>query len=1029
MAIPSVQPITHNCMQDGAPTTPATTTRPINIADKDKYLEFVKCENWPKLYSELHEKYPHLARVVSALDNLIPQAENETQNVLGFELKAIEQLRGYRKPSYTIATSTPSPNHSSPVQTRRTGNANVSSILHRVSSFFAGTSSNAQPTASPSNSDTSQPRSDNSLPSIDHAHLMPKLLKEALNHTANLEIETRGSGEAMNDLTESSANRILEHLMGEKTRATLAPAESTHQDLLKNHSLCTSTTILSSALRREALLTNPALADFYTAVGAALTIQEKNTTAIERFNVATEDYLTEATAEHSRNADNTAPLYFETFCPNISREIMEERDSTSFQISMDGAVVPIEDMSAVVDYVFNKAKQHLTANASIDRPAEHERFPLVVYKTLAKALNIEVPNYLIQHENNINLRTQNNLSAFEQKKAANQERIALAQAETKERKAERAIRDHRICEELQITDIRNFGQACGGAPANSAVNTAEYAHALTYNDADPELFYSIQGSLNNSRDHQQVAAVDRTLEDLRTGKQFYPANRCWLRAIWISLFEQIENAQDLDILKTKLPQHAQGRTAHWPVLFRAILDDYKSNRDELLHRGETSGFHRDAHFMAGRTNGEYLASKGISTDQFDAWWMSRSVEDSLRSAAQDLAMGMRGTEKPRFDQNVANLMGIAPLMNSEFVVAVHRVMEKPCFVVERSPSNQISVIFSGDKSDQDLKQISDELERVTANRQTTIDQLTPLFEKYKNIPIIMLNAEHYTVYLPRKVDEEPFSPPISPAHAQATQPTTETESNTFVTTTYNGQSYALKANHVDFGATGHAVIGQTPESQDESILNIAKLLDESSANGSATVFEYISPLARFAPEKSRHPGTVANLNFMLTESHRLQQPLQINGKTITNLQRMGSTNPEWIDHYQIEYFDPAMPGQTRFAYITQAAPDFSEKYLTAEQLNLSLHSLRRGDGWSNNKRYVLSAMGVGRSAALSVLDKANIAIQLGILAHPSQISSWLHEAKESGIRDRGRHFLAHPKQVEELHKAIYSLLVSRYQSE
>lgn len=67
-------------------------------------------------------------------------------------------------------------------------------------------------------------------------------------------------------------------------------------------------------------------------------------------------------------------------------------------------------------------------------------------------------------------------------------------------------------------------------------------------------------------------------------------------------------------------------------------------------------------------------------------------------------------------------------------------------------------------------------------------------------------------------------------------------------------------------------------------------------------------------------------------------------------------------------------------------------------------------------------MGVGRSAALAVIDQASMAIQTDILNQPEQIAGWLSQAKAAGVRDRGQYFLSNGNQMIELHKAILSLL-------
>lgn len=79
----------------------------LNTARVDQLLDLLGQDNWPAVYSALTNTRPNLASVVCAIDLLLPHAEGEAQNILGFRIVVTDQLRGYRKPSYSVMPCRP----------------------------------------------------------------------------------------------------------------------------------------------------------------------------------------------------------------------------------------------------------------------------------------------------------------------------------------------------------------------------------------------------------------------------------------------------------------------------------------------------------------------------------------------------------------------------------------------------------------------------------------------------------------------------------------------------------------------------------------------------------------------------------------------------------------------------------------------------------------------------------------------------------------------------------------------------------
>jgi len=990
---------------------------PLNHTTIDQLVALLNQDNWPSVFSDLNSTRPNLARIVSAIDSLIPHENGEVQDVLGARIQIDEPLRSYRKPSYWV-TRIPSSTGTNPRVTGLT-----------AKDFYS--------TYSPPRQIETTVKNSAETPegvSLDRRTLMQRLVRKILTDSPNLQIEARNMSPEIADITYESANRVLEKLLGQRVqRNDTRNIEILHKEIISRHPLRKGQITLPHAIRKAALLLCTPLAEFYVAVCAALTLRSDAPLATHRFAVACEDEIMTKQGEANNAPNSDGSMFIDTFCPRVSRQVMENNDEPHFQINNDGTRLPIDDVATVIDYVFKTAKQHVMQCQAGENIPANECYPLMVYKTLAKALGTEVPAQLIEHENQTENKIKNNQLVVTRNKAANKARIARMQEETR-------IENEKKDQETALQCIkygashRNFlHNLYAAVPANSAENTIEYPHLLQCSGNGPELFETIQGMLNNTRNHQQVSSVSRTLDALQKGRQFSRDNNCWLRAIWISVLDQIEHPAEFNLMFSKLKLNEQTRPSPLPVLMETLLDDFKNNRNELLHRGEVGGLDRDAHFMAGRSVGDYLTSKGKPTDLYRDFELDNKIERVLRRLSKNLAMGVRGTEKPRFDGRAESVNSIAAMMDSEYVVAVHRVIEKPCFVLERSMNNQISLLFSGRKDDQELKDISFALEQKTNTGIPKLEDLAPLFNKYADIPVILLNAEHFTVYLP-KINSRYLSPqPVvgqrlptiveEPMQSSPHSVADSSSKNSVIHVVYQEQAFPMKAHSVDFGATGESLVGQTPADYQDTILNTAKLFEQADQQNTAEFFEYISPLARVSPEKSKHPGLISQLKVMLEQQQRNQQPTEINGKLIVGIhsQRLPS-DPEWVDRYAIEYVDKANPQQRRFVSVVQAAPDFSTGYLNAEQLTQSLKALKQNDLVTGGKRHLFSAMGLGRSAALAVLEKAEIAIRMGHITEPDQIQNWLNEAKASGVRDRGQHFLSNRSQMIELQKATLMLL-------
>lgn len=108
----------------------------LNTARVDQLLDLLGQDNWPAVYSALTNTRPNLASVVCAIDLLLPHAEGEAQNILGFRIVVTDQLRGYRKPSYSVMPCRAVQSYPLEELSQTAASANNTPFVQTIFSFF-----------------------------------------------------------------------------------------------------------------------------------------------------------------------------------------------------------------------------------------------------------------------------------------------------------------------------------------------------------------------------------------------------------------------------------------------------------------------------------------------------------------------------------------------------------------------------------------------------------------------------------------------------------------------------------------------------------------------------------------------------------------------------------------------------------------------------------------------------------------------------------------------------------------------------
>ncbi len=806
-----------------------------------------------------------------------------------------------------------------------------------------------------------------------------------------------------------------------------------------------------------------------TAIRTALMIRQTSGNYLTENALASEEWVASQQrtmiSENLKNPEcnNPETTYFETFCPGISQQDMVDHDNPDpqFKILTGGTCRHVNDIEQVISEVRQSVLTQLQSpDADFSTAA---LYPMFVYETLSRTTGLAVPQKIRDaHELKLD-QLKSKLKDQQAQLEQNRERVEKAQAETRLRKQLELEKNTKFAIENKLAHPRlvlDFTTVAAGHP-DMIGSSVEHSFVLGSGGADTELNHQLHQRLRQDHELQEVSSSSRSLQALADRSlPFTRDNLCWLRATWLSILtshpDAAEIAARLDTIGTRFHKNVPFATD----VIAALHQDLHTNRNGLLHVGEEGGFSKPAHFRSWQLIADYLTEKGI--DIHDPRAHRQKIELMLKHLTFSISMGARGTEKPRFSYQLDLLTALNPMMDSDFVMGVHRVLERPCLIIERKVGQFLSIKFSGPVNDTKLDQIAQNLVSQTALRSLTLEDIEPLLVHFVNVPIIRLIDDHYSVYLPKSsrvvqqptlqqtpgvaaVTASPVCPPIpasaSPAiTAKILASPLEDETpitgipsplairppeHSQVTIQVNQKSIPIAANVIYFESGGFPlIVGQTARSEVEAKLQ-AYLLQTSGSRQARTWFEFVSPRAALEPDRARYPGTIYQLQqILLKQESGLAPPLIVNGMKLNAVSQLPN-NPSvpWLKEFQIEWVDLQNPQNTIRQRAVVASPNLSKSgALSPEQLH---QCLGRIDD-SNEGHALMSAHGIVRSAALAIMCKAREAIRKRELVDGNQLQSWLEERRAEGIRDRGPYFLHNQAQYNCLLSAILQLLESTH---
>ncbi|MEB0135271.1 hypothetical protein QN362_07995 [Actimicrobium sp. CCC2.4] len=485
---------------------------------------------------------------------------------------------------------------------------------------------------------------------------------------------------------------------------------------------------------------SPELATFFSFSEHALLIKD----SLQEAPTSRYPYITDEAplAGHiAQSGDDFVP----TFLEGVKRDFYStEEDTQAWKIQVDGKWQIADTKREVVNHVFMQALEHLQAKQVAD-PAM-PIYPLVCYELLADAIDIPVPDYLKNHEqellvavtkNQINKENrQQEISQLQKKRKIDLQEIELAQQKT--------FTEHNVSNISQLLMcVRGFSNRL---PASSV----EMSVPLFGQSNQPDAINELRHRLMQTHCLQDISArAHHGSHD----------NACWLRASWLSVFAcaapefleaRLRSISDPD--NTLIPIKAN-LLKHLAQLYQQDVRAFMQG----LPPGDTALSTAAARLgPAGKIENLLPAGDyGI--------FSGRSIESFLRQLQLHLAAPFRGTDRA-FMSEIEGLTMPGSPASSNLPVTLHRALGLPVLVIETGSSvsygeagRQLNVSGELRIAAPSGSALAQEIEH--ALQQDAACALHPvhIIDRFSHWPILWLSQNHYDLHLPKSGrDESPI---------------------------------------------------------------------------------------------------------------------------------------------------------------------------------------------------------------------------------------------------------------------------------
>lgn len=1040
---------------DAAACTVSSSTRR-SASPKSHYAkqlsQFLKKDNWVAVFNELSVKLPNLCRLISAIHNRIPRDYLQGCTIAGFRVTMTAPGRSYFFNHLRLADSKPETTtvnapmaqgiQAIPLRRNSTGarsQSGINSPSQGSGSVTAGAQGELHDNHSMSHTDAlaimtlSLLKADDVPPvqdpsdSASVADLCPDISESALAHALHELNRSSTSTELSPSVSHAVAHRTTPE--GRATVVTSTPVRPRSHPLSLNPF-----GMLRPYLRdqRTSLLDQPGAAAAQVAdaveraaLTTALMLRQTTGRITADWELASEEWLSQHEVELQKNEqaeglDSDGISRLATFCPGIRRRVMlhDGESAPQFAVTEAGTVRLVNEEETVLTHCRQMALRHLQA----PRPSLEtaDLFPLFVYRALAQSNGLTIPAVILERESQRLQSRQNARDEAETEQRANAARVADAQAKTRAYQASRLARQTACAEAHQLIgpQVADFFLIYGGGHPNMINASIEFSFLLETGRSDRGLFPLVRSAIERTHTRQEISSRMRRLNP-ETGRVEARSrdDLCWLRGLWISALFSAPTPEYLPRRIAELGTRSLYSGLDAAAVLQALWSDFRLRRGDLLHPGEEAGPSKPAHILCTRKLVDYVASKGIAGPTLPG--LNKTVEQWLFDVTIGVSMGARGTEKPRFSANLMILETPFNRMDSDFVLSTHRVLEIPCCIIERKLGGFTTIKFSGARTDARLQGIATDLTRKSSEQTLNIHDLSALLHHYRNVPILELLDDHFTVYLPNAAQTESTSPPpgVGQPHPGSLTPPPHSRIHVHV----NGTLTAILANQVQFHAGRPAIaVGQTATEPSDALAHASLIQQNTHTNSpSGAWFEFVSPRARTCPEQAHYPGTIHMLQTQLERVRTSGRSLVMNDWVLSEIRPVqSSADRPWLERFELHWHRPFRPHETACSVAWRASPETLRGCLSSEDLLACVNLL--GDATSPPS--LMSPHGLVRSGALAVALAAKTAIRRGELTHSDAIDEWFEQAMTQGRIDRGPFFMHNEAQREQVKRCIRELM-------
>jgi len=501
----------------------------------------------------------------------------------------------------------------------------------------------------------------------------------------------------------------------------------------------------SNALRSPQFCANhPEAAAFFGFVEELLILSKGDGgEGAERYNYI--DDVGAANRKARSNKDSNGIAWAETFINGVERKATaNSRSPVTWRVRIGNEWQSGLTTSEVMMHVFHEAVGHLHAD-KVDH-ASVKPLPLVAYEMLAHATGTTIPQHLIDHEANALGKVKQNQQQGEIRKQNNEEKCRISS----DQKKEELEHQQQLCRKYGVQKYSHVFLCDNGLKQQAVVKPAiDCTFTFAEIGGNPlDTVRTIQDSLKHSHLRQSVSHQAKN-------SRFHD-NLCWLRSSWISLFASAKPEALCERSHAMMDDgQASLTTFNLPTILPAIAKQFCNDPQGFLmpdsqRQSWSTSMDKSAHL------GGNLPLSTIGPVESLAYRQKQSVENYLKDIQLAVAAEFR-KETPGVMNEVEALSNFNSFGSSDMPVMLHRAFGVPVMVIETGVPVVLAdgthstlsqkIRISAPKNSALAAYIEEE-----ANNSTELEAgsavMDQLLNTFKDLPVIWLERDHYSVYVP-----------------------------------------------------------------------------------------------------------------------------------------------------------------------------------------------------------------------------------------------------------------------------------------